>query len=74
MAYSNGTRGNPLITASDGSGYDMEWTPDLDAEDLRELEAAEENPDKIVSTLPRESSRLGYYSTICLIFNRMIGG
>ncbi|KAF8865684.1 amino acid transporter, partial [Acephala macrosclerotiorum] len=31
------------------------------------------DPTKIVTELPKEAARMGYYSTICLIFNRMIG-
>lgn len=55
------------------SELDTEWSPDLDPDDLRELQAAQLDPSKIISILPRESARLGYYSTVCLIFNRMIG-
>jgi hypothetical protein len=50
-----------------------EWTPELDAADLRDLQEAEQDPSRIISRLPREAARLGYFSTICLIFNRMIG-
>ncbi len=50
-----------------------EWSPELDPADLRELQEAEQDPSKIISRLPREAARLGYFSTICLIFNRMIG-
>lgn len=50
-----------------------EWSPELDPADLRELQEAEQDPSKIISRLPSEAARLGYFSTICLIFNRMIG-
>jgi hypothetical protein len=55
------------------SELDTEWSPDLDPDDLRELQVAQQDPSKIISMLPRESARLGYYSTVYLIFNRMIG-
>ncbi|OCK76766.1 hypothetical protein K432DRAFT_305642 [Lepidopterella palustris CBS 459.81] len=55
------------------SESDPEWSPDLDPDDLRELQAAQQDPSKIVAKLPKESARLGYYSTLCLIFNRLIG-
>ena len=34
---------------------------------------AEQDPTKLVSKLPSEAVRLGYFSTLYLIFNRMIG-
>jgi hypothetical protein len=52
---------------------EAEWSPDLDPSDMQELREAEQDPGKIVSKLPRESTRLGYYSTVCLLFNRLIG-
>ncbi|KAH8649408.1 amino acid permease-domain-containing protein [Tricladium varicosporioides] len=64
---------NPSLAVENESEFDMEWSPDLDPDDLRELQAAQQDPSKIISSLPRESARLGYYSTVCLIFNRMIG-
>jgi hypothetical protein len=57
----------------DNSQFNTEWDPDLDPNDLRELQDAEQDPTKIISELPKEAARMGYYSTICLIFNRMIG-
>lgn len=57
----------------DNSQSNTEWSPDLDPNDLRELQEAEQDPTKIISELPKEAARMGYYSTICLIFNRMIG-
>ncbi len=45
----------------------------LDPDDLRELQAAQNDPTKIVSELPKESFCMGYYSAVCLIFNCMIG-
>lgn len=73
MSYSAGLGSNAPIAVSSESDYDTEWTPDLDPDDLLELQAAEQDPSKIVANLPKESHRLGYYSTVCLIFNRMIG-
>ena len=55
------------------SGFDTEWSPDLDPDDLRELQAAQNDPSKLIAKLPKESARLGYYSTLCLISNRLIG-
>jgi hypothetical protein len=52
---------------------DTEWSPGLDPDDLRELQAAESDPSKIVVRLPKVSARMGYFSTLCLLFNRMIG-
>jgi hypothetical protein len=73
MVYSIGPESNPPIAVGNESGFDTEWSPDLDPDDLRELQAAKQDPSKIISILPRESARLGYFSTVCLIFNRMIG-
>jgi hypothetical protein len=70
MTYSGS---NAPIPMSSGADLDPEWSPDLDPDDLRELQAAEQDPSKIVSRMPSESVRLGYFSTVCLIFNRMIG-
>ena len=53
--------------------FDMHWSPGLDPDDLRALQAAEQDPSKIVVKLPKESARMGYFSTVCLLFNRMIG-
>lgn len=55
------------------SGFDTEWSPDLDPDDLRELQAAQRDPSKLIAKLPKESARLGYFSTFCLIANRLIG-
>ncbi|HEU0049201.1 MAG TPA: hypothetical protein VFQ43_16540 [Nitrososphaera sp.] len=55
------------------SGFDTEWSPDLDPDDLLELQAAQKDPSKLIAKLPKESARLGYYSTLCLIANRLIG-
>jgi len=55
------------------SGDDPEWSADLDPDDLRELQAAQQDPSKVIAKLPKESSRLGYYSCLCLISNRLIG-
>jgi hypothetical protein len=52
---------------------DPEWSPDLDPDDLRELQAAQNDPSKVVAKLPKESARLGYFSCLCLISNRLIG-
>lgn len=71
MTYSGSNA--PIAVSNSGSDADPEWSPDLDPEDLLELEAAEHDPSKIISRMPRESVRLGYFSTICLISNRMIG-
>jgi hypothetical protein len=71
MTYSGSNA--PIAVNNHGSDEDPEWSPDLDPEDLLELEVAEQDPSKIISRMPRESVRLGYFSTICLISNRMIG-
>ena len=52
---------------------DLDWVPELDPDDLRDLQAAEQDPSKIVVKLPKEDARMGYFSVLCLIFNRMIG-
>jgi hypothetical protein len=69
MAYSTTSKSN---ATSSGIGTE-EWTPDLDPDDLRELQEAQHDPSKIVVKLPKESARMGYFSTLCLLFNRMIG-
>jgi hypothetical protein len=58
---------------STDSEVDTEWSPELDPEDLLELQAAEQDPSIIVAKLPKQSARLGYYSTLCLMSNRLIG-
>ena len=63
----------PMVSSGTESKVEPEWTPDLDPDDLRELQEAERDPTKVVSKLPSEAARLGYFSTLCLIFNRMIG-
>jgi hypothetical protein len=73
MAPAPGSENDAPIVVVTESNYEEEWSPDLDAEDLRELYEAEHNPSKIISSVPRDSNLLGYYSTLCLIFNRMIG-
>jgi hypothetical protein len=47
-----------------------QWTEGLDDEDLDELRQAHHDETKIVLESP---IRLGYYSLLCLILNRMIG-
>lgn len=73
MVYITGSGSNAPIAASNESEFDAEWSPDLDPDDLYELQAAQQDPSKIISKLPSVSARLGYYSAVCLIFNRMIG-
>lgn len=68
--YSNG-RGSSFVGYE--SNLDTEWSPDLDANDLQELQAAQNDPSKIVTQLPKESARMGYFSATCLVLNRMIG-
>ena len=66
----------PVSDAAVGSttGHDIgEWGPDLDQEDLDMLQQAREDPHAIVEERPRGPQRLGYFSVLCLIFNRMIG-
>lgn len=72
MSYATDSNKNWPVTGTYPAEPDQ-WKPDLDADDLLDLQAAQEDSSKIVSSLPRESNRLGYYSTVCLIFNRMIG-
>ena len=55
------------------SAVETDWSPDLDPDDLRDLMAAEHDPVKILQRMPRESSRMEYYATVCMVFNRMIG-
>jgi hypothetical protein len=61
--------------AESGSGQSEEiWQqPGLDPEDQRALELAREDGDAIVEEIPTDSESLGWYSVLCLIFNRMIG-
>lgn len=75
MAYPTAPYAAPRMFGVDiGNGSEPEqWSPDLDPDDLRELQEAELDPSKIVAKLPSEAARLGYFSTLCLIFNRMIG-
>ncbi|KUJ09194.1 uncharacterized protein LY89DRAFT_598930 [Mollisia scopiformis] len=73
MAYSTSEGADYPIVVDNVSEADTDWSPGLDLDDLRELQAAQQDPTKIVAKLPREASRMGYYATICLIFNRMIG-
>ena len=37
------------------------------------IQEAEHDPFKIIAKLPKESARLGYFSCLCLISNRLIG-
>lgn len=73
MDYSTASKNNAPMVVGVEPNFDMEWRPGLDPDDLRELQAAEQDPSKIVVKLPKESSRMGYFSTVCLLFNRMIG-
>ena len=74
MAYHSQPKSGASTSVEDSTlQFSSEWSPDLDPDDLRELQAAQHDPTKIISELPKEAVRLGYYSTICLIFNRMIG-
>lgn len=72
MSYATESSKNWPISATHDAEADQ-WKPDLDADDLLDLQAAQQDSSKIISSLPREGNRLGYYSTVCLIFNRMIG-
>lgn len=73
MAYHLRPEGEPSSVGDDSAEFNSEWSPDLHPNDLRELQAAQLDPTKIISEIPREAALMGYYSTICLIFNRMIG-
>jgi len=73
MTYYDGADSEEPPSIGPVSEFNTEWSPDLDPDDLQELRAAQQDPTKIISELPREAVRMGYYSTICLIFNRMIG-
>ena len=73
MAYSTTPKSDNAVRIGIESSFDTEWSPDLDPDDLRELQAAQKDPSKLISKLPKESGRLGYYSTLCLISNRLIG-
>jgi hypothetical protein len=46
---------------------------DLDERERRLLRQADDDPGRIVNWIPRQPERLGYYSVVCLLFNRMIG-
>jgi hypothetical protein len=71
MAYSLASKTHPSVDIV--PQHDPEWSPDLDEDDLRELQEAQRDPTKLVAKLPRESARLGYFSCLCLISNRLIG-
>jgi hypothetical protein len=73
MANYDGAGNEETPSVGHDSEFNTEWSPNLDPDDLQELRAAQQDPTKIISELPREAVRMGYYSTICLIFNRMIG-
>ena len=73
MAYATAPKINATIGIGTEAEFDPDWSPDLDPDDLRELQAAQQDPSKIVAKLPKESARLGYYSSFCLISNRLIG-
>jgi hypothetical protein len=73
MPYYDGAGSEEPPSMGPDSEFSTEWSPDLDPDDLQELRAAKQDPTKIISQLPGEAVRMGYYSTICLIFNRMIG-
>jgi len=55
---------------AEDSQQDSQWAEGLDEEDLNELRQARDDDTKIVLESP---VRLGYYSLLCLIMNRMIG-
>jgi hypothetical protein len=73
MSYSNDWSNDSAVIAGDEPKPEASWSPELDADDLLELQAAQQDSSKIISSRPREPNLLGYYSTVCLIFNRMIG-
>lgn len=73
MAHHLRPEGEPSSVGDGSTEFSTEWSPDLDPADLRELQAAQLDPSKIISEIPKEAALMGYYSTICLIFNRMIG-
>jgi hypothetical protein len=78
MAYSTVSASTPTFfgTASataQSTDHGQEWVPDLDPDDLLELQEAEHDPSKIVARLPSQEMRLGYFSTLLLIANRRIG-
>lgn len=74
MAYNSGnSNGHSSSFFGRESNLDADWSPDLDPDDLRELQAAQNDPSKLIAQLPKESVRMGYFSAVCLILNRMIG-
>jgi hypothetical protein len=50
-----------------------DWAPGVDARDLEALQNARNDDSKIVEEAPEEPNRMGYYSILCLVFNRMVG-
>jgi hypothetical protein len=66
---SSEARETPSISPSEES-----WGLDLDDVDLAILQRARDDSDgQIVERAVRKPERLGYFSILCLIFNRMIG-
>lgn len=39
-----------------GSELDPEWSPDLDLDDLREVQAVQHDPSKIIAKLSKDSA------------------
>lgn len=72
MAYNHSNAQSSSYVGNE-SNNDANWSPDLDPEDLLELQAAQNDPSKIVAELPKESARMGTFSAVCLVVNRMIG-
>lgn len=72
MAYTH-SNGQSSSYVGHESNIDTGWSPDLAPEDLLELQAAQNDPSKIVAQLPKESARMGTFSAVCLVWNRMIG-
>ena len=58
---------------STGGQSNDSWQPGLDPEDERALEQAREDSTAIVEEIPTDEDGLGWFSVICLLFNRMIG-
>jgi hypothetical protein len=58
------------ITPAENFQQDTQWAEGLDDEDLDALRQARGDDTKIVLESP---VRLGYFSLLCLIMNRMIG-
>lgn len=46
-------------------------SPDSDRDVL--YDSLDSNPNKIITSAPEASFRLGYFDVMCLVFNRMIG-